>query len=384
MKKQLAVIAVAVATACSSAPKPAATPTAPPAVPSRIAIPSCPDSNETHQIIESDVSVIARAMQTDPAVAVPSCFAVAVAKSPYTYPDSTIVAVVKASDVLAQKAPADVANLRARLSLLTRAGRAKEVPATFDALVARDASKATLEDYRLAIAASMRAHDTTARIRLLAAATKRYPSAASLVADYNILRQVRRLYGLPDSVYRILRLDPSRSDLYATLASVYGNLDRPDSAIHFTRLALQKGVNRNATANSLQSLVGVTLRKAQLLNAPDVWESTLPVARSIDSVLSTDMSKHLYALALIQVSAARVEALTRLLGGPLDLPRQPNPDAKNQACAQLHVLPRYLDAATERLSSGGSRFSSETMPALSAGMSKVREQIGLLEGKCAS
>jgi hypothetical protein len=384
MKKQFVVITVVLAAACSSAPKPAATPSTPPAAPSRVAIPSCPDTNETHQMVEASVSVIARAMQTDPAVAVPSCFAVAVAKSPYTYPDSTVVAVVKASDATAWKTPADAANLQARLSLLTRAGRAKEVPATFNALVARDPSKATLEDYRLAIAASMRAHDTASRIRLLAAATRKYPTAASLIADYNILRQVKRLYGLPDSVYQILRLSPGRSDLYATLASVYGNLDRPDSAIHFTRLALQKGVSRQAAAASLQSLVGVTLRKAQLLNAPDVWESTLPVARSIDSVLSTDMSKHLYALTLIQVSAARVEALTRVLGGPLDIPRQINPDVKNQACAQLRVLPRYLDAASERLSSGGSRFSSETMPALNAGMSKVREQIDLLEGKCAS
>jgi hypothetical protein len=347
-------------------------------------MPACPDTNETHQIVEADVSVIAKAIQAEPGVAVPSCFAAAVARSPYTYPDSTIVAVLKASDATVQRTPADVANLQARLTLLTRAGRAKEVPATFDALVARDGSKATLEAYRQAIAASMRAHDTTARIRLLASATRRYPSSASLVADYNILRQLKRLYGLPDSVYRILRLDPSRSDLYATLASIYGNLDRPDSAIHFTRLALQKGVNRQAAANSLQSLVGVTLRKAQLLNAPDVWEATLPVARSIDSVLSTDQSKHLYALSLIQVAAARVEALTRVLGGPLDLPRQVSPEMKSQACAQLRVLPRYLDAAHERLSSGGSRFAGETMPAINAGVSKIREQISQLEGKCAS
>jgi hypothetical protein len=228
----------------------------------------------------------------------------------------------------------------------------------------------------------MRADDTANRIRLLAAATRKYPRAASLVAEHNIARQLARLHRLPDSVHQILRFDPNRASLYATLASIYGNLDRPDSALHFTRLALSRGVSRADVAPSLQSLIGVTLRKAQLLDAPDVWEATLPLAKTIDSTLSTDASKHLFGLSLLQVVAARAGAYTRVLGSPLDGPRTVPAELRNSTCANVRALPRMLDAAQQLFGSGGGRFASETMPAINAGIAKMRQQVGQLEQRC--
>jgi hypothetical protein len=380
--KRLFFAAVAAA-ACSSAPKPVSTSAPAPTAPARIDLPPCPDSTDTPGIIESNVSRASRAVKASPAITVPACFSAAVAQDAWGYADSTVRAAVALSDAVFQRSPTDAVNLQARLALLPRVGRSREVPANFNALIQRDTSKATLANYRLAIAASMRARDTAARIRLLAAAVRKYPSAASLVAENNIMRQLARLHRLPDSVHQILRFDPSRSSAYATLASVYGNLDRADSALYFTRLALSRGVPRGDVAPSLQSLIGVVLRKAQLLDAPDVWESTLPLARTIDSTLSTDASKHLYALALVQVVSARADASKRILGGPLDGPLTVPADQRNTTCANVRALPRMLDAAQQLFGAGGSRFASETMPALSAGVGRLRQQIDQLERRCA-
>src|SRR6185295_1154503 len=134
-------------------------------------------------------------------------------------------------------------------------------------------------NYRLALAAAMRGNLSDARLRYLTAAARKYPNAQAIVADYNIQRQVPRLRALIDSSHQVLRLDPRRIERYATLASVFGNLDMPDSAIFYTRRALAAGVPRNDVAPSLQSLIGVVMRKAQLLDTPDIWDRTLPIAQ---------------------------------------------------------------------------------------------------------
>lgn len=370
--------------ACGPKSQPSATtPTGNTPVAARADLPSCPDSTDTQGIIVAGIFSATKALSSAPDIDVPSCFAAAAARDVWIHSDSTIRAAVALSDAIARKRPGDAENLRARLTLLPRIGRPRDAIAAFDTLVRRDSAKGTLENYRRAIAASMLAGDTASRVRLLASAVRRYPNAASLVAENNVMRQLARLHRLPDSVYQILRFDPSRVGGYATLASVYGNLDRPDSALYFTRLALARGVPRSDVAPSLQSLIGVTLRKAQLLDSPAGWEEALPLAKTIDSTLSTDASKHLFALALVQVVAARATAYARVLGGPLDGPQRVPTDERNVICANVRAFPRMLDAAQQLFAAGGNRFATETMPAISAGIAKLRQQADQLERRCA-
>ncbi len=379
--KLLACLAFGVLYGCATkAPPPASTAPAPSL---RVDVPACPDSTDTQGIIEANVLQATRAQQASAEANVPSCFAAAVARDVWSYPDSIVRSALTLSDALLARNPGDLANLEARLTLLPRAGRAREASASFNTLIQRDPSKGTVENYRRAIAASMRAGDTASRVRLLAAAVRRYPNASSLVAENNIMRQLARLHRLPDSVHQILRFDPSRASLFATLASIYGNLDRPDSALYFTRLALSRRVPRSDVAPSLQSLIGVTLRKAQLLDAPDVWESTMPLARRIDSTLSTDASKHLFGLSLVQVVAARADAYTRVLGSPMSGQQTVAPDVRNTTCANVRALPRMLDAAQQLFAAGGNRFATETMPAINSGIARMRQQVDHLESRCA-
>jgi hypothetical protein len=302
-----AVAALAAVQAC--APRPStpggstAAPTPAEAAPAAV---SCPDNTDTPQIIEYRVGARYPAFKRNPAAALPGCYVEAVGRNAKAYPDSIVAMTLEMSDALLAKQPDDAANLAGRVPLLTRMARYREVPASFDRLVRLDPARATLANYRFALAAALRGNDTTARLRYLTAAARKFPTASSIVADYNIQRQIPRLHALIDSSHQVLRLDPRRIERYATLASVYGNLDIPDSAMHYTRRALQAGVPRNEVAPSLQSLIGVVMRKAQLLDSPDIWTSTLPVAREIDATLSTDASKHLVALAAVQVAAEYV------------------------------------------------------------------------------
>jgi tetratricopeptide (TPR) repeat protein len=291
------------------------------------------------------------------------------------------------SDAHFAQKPDDEANLAGRVALLSHMTRFREVPATFDRLVRLDSSKATLANYRLVLAATMRGKDSTARLRYLTAAARKYPKAASIVADYNIQRQIPRLYALIDSSHQVLRLDPRRIERYATLASVYGNLDMPDSALAYTRRAIQAGDPRNDVAPSLQSLIGVVMRKAQLLDDYEVWNQTLPLAIRIDSTLPTDASKHLIALSFVAVASNYVTMAKYALGGTdaeLAAKVRPLADAptRAKACQALGMVPGFLDAATRALQLGGARFSTESVPAIRNGISAVRGEQERLRSRC--
>jgi hypothetical protein len=387
MKKCILLFAVAVMAACSSAGTPApTTPASKPAV-SAAADLTCPDSTDTPPIIENAVTARYRAFRQNRANTLPGCFVEAVASKVTAYSDSAIAFTMDMSDALAAQHPDDKANLAGRVSLLSHMTRYSEVPPTFDRLVRLDSSKATLANYRLVLAATMRGHDTTARLRYLTAAARKYPKASSIVADYNIQRQLPRLFALIDSSHQVLRLDPRRIERYATLASVYGNLDMPDSAIAYTRRALQAGVPRNEVAPSLQSLIGVVMRKAQLLDAYDVWGETLPLAIRIDSTLPTDASKHLIALSFVAVASNYVTVAMYALGGTdaeLAAKVRPLADAPTRvsACRALGMVPGFLDAATRALQLGGARFSTESVPAIQNGITVVRAQQRHISSRC--
>jgi hypothetical protein len=376
------------ATGCSSAKVSPGT-TAAPATASAATAPDlgCPDNTDTPQIIEYTVGVRYRAFKQNHANLLPGCYVEAVGSKIGSYSDSVVSMTLEMSDALNKQKPDDAANLAGRVALLTRMTRYSEVPATFDRMVRLDTAKATLANYRFALAAAMRGHNSEARLRYLTAAARKYPNAQAIVADYNIQRQVPRLRALIDSTQQILRLYPNRTGGYATLASIYGNLDVPDSAIHYTRRALQAGVPRTDVAPSLQSLIGVTMRKAQLLDDPEVWLRTLPLAARIDSTLPTDASKHLLALTWVQVASYYVTMAKYALGGTdaeLAAHARPLADAptRAKACQALRMVPDFLGNATRALDQGGARFSTESVPAIRNGITIVRTEQGQVIGRC--
>jgi hypothetical protein len=376
---------VVVAVAC--APKPASTPTPGNAAASNAPV-SCPDATDTPDIVAYTIGREYRAFKQNSSKVLPSCYVEAVGSKPAAYADSIAGMTLEMSDTIYAHRPDDVANLTGRLQLLARMIRYREVPATFDRLGRLDSSKATLANYRLALAAAMRGNDTTARLRYLTAAARKFPNAASIVADYNIQRQIPRLRALIDSSHQILRLSPQRIERYATLSSIYGNLDMPDSALHYARRALAAGVPRNDVAPSLQSLIGVTLRKAQLLDIPDTWLATLNTAQRMDTLLSTDASKHLLALSMVEVAAYYVTLAQSALGGTsaeLAMQARPLADAPTRAkmCATLqNIVPAMLDRAVKALDDGGARFSPESVPAIRTGLANTRADRAELLQRC--
>lgn len=372
--------------ACSSPKTPGPATPVPSAGAAQPAVP-CPDNTDTPQIIEYTVGVSYRAFKQNPANALPSCFVEAIGAKVKSYNDTILSMVLQMSDTLFAHQPTDAANLAGRIPLLTHMTRYREVPGTFDRLLRVDSSKATLANYRLALAATVRGNDSQARLRYLTAAARKFPNATSIVADYNIQRQIPRLIALIDSTHQIMRLDPRRTGGYATLASIYGNLDMPDSALAYTRKALAAGVPRSDVAPSLQSLIGVVMRKAQLVDTPDLWDKTLPIAHQIDETLSTDASKHLLALSWVQVSSNYVNMARYALGGTeaeLANHARTLADAptRAKACQALGMVPGFLDQASRALEQGGNRFSTESVPAIQSGISIVRADAAQVRKRC--
>jgi hypothetical protein len=333
----------------------------------------CPDDSDTPQIVAVRVGKAHTAFMDSGALP-PSCLVKAVASRPRAYPDSTLVLAAALSDGIAKGSAGDPENLSARLVLLPRVGRPAEVPGVFDRMVKLDPIHGSLANYRLVIAATIASGDSAARLRYLSAAARKYPQASSIVAEYEVQRQVRRLRALIDTTHRIMRANPSRIAGYASLASIYGNLDMPDSALAYTRIALSRGVPPTDVAASLQSLVGVTMRKAQLLDARDIWSATLPLARRIDSTLSTNASKHLVALALAELAAYQTESVRNATAGTVDIYGKSSlsPAARASVCATLDRAKTQVDEAMTFLMAGGGRFSPESMSALQSGINQMR------------
>lgn len=393
MKSYAFLLAVAVA-ACSSASTSSAPSTNGSSAPV-VADPgplACPDSSDTPSMVRYSIDRRYPAFKQNSRFAVPSCFIEAAgplaARNDLAFDDSIVTKALEMSDAIKARSPNDVANLTGRLGLLYHAKRYSEVPTTFDALVRADSTRATLANYRVALAATMRGNDPASRLRLLTTAARRFPSTGSITGDYEIQRQIPRLRALIDSTHQILRLAPQQTGGYAKLASIYGNLDVGDSALYYTRRALQAGVARNDVAPSLQSWIGVVMRKAQLLDAPDVWATTLAEARQIDETLPTDASKHLLGLAQLNVAASHVR-LARTVPDPSVryVPARPAPSPAEiqrnaAACRALSQVPSLLEQARTAMNQGGSRFSQASVPAIQNMASQVSREYAELSRRC--
>src|SRR3954470_17176727 len=160
--------------ACSSAKTPSPATSGPTPTTASAADIGCPDNTDTPQIIEYTIGVRYRAYRQNKVNLIPGCYVEAVAAKMSAYPDSIVAVTLDMSDALYAQKPDDAANLAGRIALLARATRYREVSSNFDRLVRLDSSRATLANYRLAIAATMRGNDSTARLRYLTAAARKY------------------------------------------------------------------------------------------------------------------------------------------------------------------------------------------------------------------
>jgi hypothetical protein len=352
--------------------------------------PACPDSLETRQSLAQMVSDAFVALRRSPDGPAPQgCLYAAIAKSPLSYTDSTILSALALSGETLRRSPGDRPTLSARLTLLYRARQYGEVGQAFDALFMVGPSRLTQTDYRLPIAAAMQLHDTTAIINRLANASQRFGSAALFSREYDVWRQLPRLRLVIDTVHHRLVAQPTLVEAYSILASAYGNLDQVDSALAYTRIALKRGVSRPVVGKALESLIGRELRRGELLGVPEVWEPTLAVALRIDSTLSTPAGKYLVALSMAELVADGARLAQDInygieTGAHLGYARaevRPNGKVIYQVmtCERLAELKRMVGVSRASLAAGGERFAPETIPAIRSGLdraSAIFSQIG--------
>lgn len=354
----------------------------------------CPDSVTPARMVDYELGRAHAEWLKNPQTQLPPiCVYEAIARAPLAHSDSAVAGALDFSAEALKRSPGDALMLRARIVLLYRAQRYAEVAPAMDELFFTGGSARVSEQaHRVTVAAAMQLRDTAAIINRLANAAERYPRANLFAPEYEVWRQLGRLRALVDSVHRRMKQDPRVVGGYASLASIYGSLDRPDSAIAYTKLALNHGVSRPLVEPALGSLIGVRLRRAQILGSPAVWRATLPVARAADSALSTPSSKYLVAIALLEIVAdeARLaQAINYSLGsgepggpGRIKLAPGQSPTLQVMTCERLVELDRMVQQARANLDAGGDKFAVQTIPAMRSGLAGMTATLAQLKPRC--
>jgi hypothetical protein len=276
--------------------------------------------------------------------------------------------------------------------LLYRGQQYKDVEAALNELFATDSRRITVEMQKAAVASAFRLGDTAAIKRHLSIGAGRFPQYTPFGAELRIFEQIPRLRALVDTVHRSMARDRRLIEGYASLASIYGNLDNLDSALTYTRTAVRRGVAPAVVGPAHESLIGVTLRHAQFLDAPDSWIATLPRARAIDSAYSTPASRYLLALTLSQVVADRTRVAKEVLtGGETDAltgltRRRLAPGMESyvrvMSCPRLQETIGHMGEAAGYLDAGGDRFDPAGAAAIRKGLKSMREVLDLLAPYC--
>jgi hypothetical protein len=306
--------------------------------------------------------------------------------------DSVILKSLDLSEEALRRSPENAEILSARVVLLSRARRYADVPGTMDELFMVRPSAITEEMHRITIGAVMQLNDTAAIKSRLANAAARFGSSPTFAPEYDVWRQIPRLRLLIDTVHRIMKKDPTLVAGFVNLSSVYGNLDRPDSAIHYAKRALAAGLGRDVVGKGLESLIGIKLRRAQLLGTPEAWSATLPVALRIDSTLSTPASKYLVARALSEIVADETR-LAQYISSSLDSGDPAgyaristavggNTYARVMTCGHVAELGEMIATSRAKLDAGGDRFAPATIPRLRGGLDAMEKSLAQLKPRC--
>lgn len=354
---------------------------------------ACPDSGALTRSIALEMTTAYSTWRSTPQVPPPEpCWFTAIARAPYAHTDSVIIKSLALSDEALRRSPENPELLYARLILLSRIGRFREVGPAMDSLFVARPGATVEETHRVTVAAAMQLHDTAAIINRLANAASRFPRSKTLAPEYEVWRQIPRLRALIDTVHRVMKKDPTLTVGLVNLSSIYGNLDRPDSAISYARRALRAGVGREAVAKALESLIGVRMRRGKILDTPALWSSTLPVAMAIDSTLSTAASKYLVALTLAEIVKGEAR-LAQFISygiesgetngfGRETTTQQGGTFLRVMTCDRLNELEAMIARSKAKLAAGGDAFAPETVPALRGGLAAMSASLAQLKPKC--
>lgn len=362
------------------------------AAPMRAQVP-CPDPTTLSRSIGQEISTAYANWKSNPRLAPPEpCWYSAIARAPYAHADSVIIKTLALSDEALKQLPDNPEILYARVILLSRAKRYGEVIPAMDALFVARPVATNEETHRLTVAAAMQLRDTSVIINRLANAAGRFPRSKTLAPEYEVWRQIPRLRALIDTVQRIIKKDPTLTVGLVNLSSIYGNLDQPDSAIAYAKRALRAGVDREAVGKALESLIGVRMRRAKILDTPELWVATLPVAKAIDTTLSTPASKYLVALTLAEIVKSEAR-LAQYIGYGMESGeangfalQSTNASGtsylKVMTCARLTELEGMIASSRAKLAAGGDRFAVETIPALRDGLTAMTMTLSQLKPRC--
>jgi hypothetical protein len=353
---------------------------------------SCPGNDDPPPFVDASVNQAFRNWLTKSSNLPPVCLVKWLAKSPWVHSDSAIEQSIILTREMGRANPNDPDIWAARAILLYRGQHYAEVEPAVNELFGTDSRRIDLAIEKAVVASAFRLHDTVAIKRHLSIGAGRFPQYRHFGAELRIFEQLPRLHALVDTVHRKMARDRTLIAGYASLASIYGNLDMLDSALSYTRKAIEHGVKPDVIGPAHETIVGVTMRHAQILDAPDSWIATLPRARAIDSTYSTPASKYLLALSLSEVVADRTRVAKEVMsGGEADaitglthVHLAPGMESylRVMSCPRLDESLAQIAESTSILDAGGAQFDSAGTASIRKALATMQSILLMLKPAC--
>jgi len=256
-------------------------------------------------------------------------------------------------DSLIKDNPADVGMIRTKWLLQLNAKQFKNAIATGEELVKLDTASANLDYFNRQIGAAQ-SDSNVAKVQELATkAGQKFPKDVSfpLLLAQSYLKSGQTQQAI-DAARRAAAVEPARPAPWLFQLFALNQLGQTDSVLATAQKAIAAGVPKDSLAQSLLTVVGPALKKAQESKARADWESALKASQAVDAIAPSPQTKFYTGVAAFSVA---MDALQNVSAAS----KKTAKDERAKGCEELKVVEDNF-ATTQMAMPAGGAVDKET------------------------
>lgn len=260
--------------------------------------------------------------------------------------------------------PGDAAIIETQWKLLQATSQWKRAIAAGEEMVKFDTARADTMYFRRQVGNALQDSQPQLVLQLLARATQKFPRNLFLLQGYaNELRKQGQIQQALDVAKKVVAVDPTADQGYATVVYLYTQMGQGDSAVAFAKQALTSTADtatRNSIGAGLLSLIGPAMKKAQEDTAatPDVqranWTEVYKLSAAVDSIVPQAATAFYMSFAAYNLAANAASRVSDLVNKEKNTPA---------ACAELKTAGDMVLAVDLNMMRGG-RFQPQQASAI--------------------
>jgi len=251
-------------------------------------------------------------------------------------------------DSLIKDNPADVGMIRTKWLLQLNAKQFKNAIATGEELVKLDTASANLDYFNRQIGAAQ-ADSNVAKVQELATkAGQKFSKEISfpLLLAQSYLKSGQTQQAI-ESARRASAIQPSLPAPWLFQLFALNQLGQTDSVLTTAQRAIAAGVPKDSLAQSLLTVLGPALKKAQESKARADWEAALQASQAVDAIAPSPQTKFYTGVAAFSVA---MDALQNVQAAT----KKTAKDERAKGCAELKVVEDNFATTQMTMPAGGS------------------------------